>query len=477
LCGRVSHLLVLALVLMLAQSEAAHAHGFGQRQDLPLPYWLYLFGINAVILATFVMVALSFDRRPAGSKYPRFDLLSVPLLRAVLTSRPLAAALRLLSGALFTLVVLSGLFGTQEAAENFAPTMVWITWWVGLGFFTALVGNLWPLVNPWGVVAGWLGAKAPRSRPPLIYPERLGIWPAVALYAAFLWIEVAFEGSSTPFNIAVMALAYSALTWGGMFLFGRETWLRSGEVFSVFFGVLARFAPTEVRVKGAEGVNNYESFARAKVEEREINIRPPAAGLAAAERAGADWVAFVVLLLAGVTYDSLRETEAGAALGLSAPVGLFLVFVLFLGAYLVFMRLSRRASGRRVSAGCLAGSFVYSLVPIAIAYQIAHYYSYLLVQGQGIFALFSDPFGWGWNLFGTAGYRIDAGVVDAAFVWYSQVALILAGHVVAVYLAHEAALRLFGSPSLAARSQYPMMVLMVLYTVLSLWLLSQPAAG
>jgi hypothetical protein len=127
LCGRASRLLALALVLLLTQPGAAYAHGFGQRQDLPLPHWLYLFGINAVILATFVMVALSFDRRPAAGKYPRFDLLSLSLLRAVLTNRFLLGALRLASVALFVLVMMSGLFGTQEGVENFAPTMVWLT--------------------------------------------------------------------------------------------------------------------------------------------------------------------------------------------------------------------------------------------------------------------------------------------------------------------------------------------------------------
>jgi hypothetical protein len=77
---------------------------------------------------------------------------------------------------------------------------------------------------------------------------------------------------------------------------------------------------------------------------------------------------------------------------------------------------------------------VYSLVPIAIAYQVAHYYTYLLIQGQGMISYVSDPFGWGWDLFGTADYEIKIGVVDAAFVWYSQVALIVAAHVIAVYL-------------------------------------------
>ncbi len=112
-------------------------------------------------------------------------------------------------------------------------------------------------------------------------------------------------------------------------------------------------------------------------------------------------------------------------------------------------------------------------MPIAIAYQVAHYYTYLLIQGQGIISHLSDPFGWGWDLFGTAGCEIRIGIVDAAFVWYSQVVLIVAGHVIAVYLAHLISLRLFGDPKRALRSQFPMLALMILYTISSLWILSQ----
>jgi polyferredoxin len=81
------------------------------------------------------------------------------------------------------------------------------------------------------------------------YPEALGIWPAVGLYLVFVWIENVFSGSYVPRNIALFALSYSLITLYDMAFFGKETWLRRGEAFSVFFGLLGRFAPTEVRVK------------------------------------------------------------------------------------------------------------------------------------------------------------------------------------------------------------------------------------
>ena len=120
------------------------------------------------------------------------------------------------------------------------------------------------------------------------------------------------------------------------------------------------------------------------------------------------------------------------------------------------------------------GWFVLTLVPIGIAYHLAHYHSLLLVAGQYAIPLLSDPFGYGWDLFGTTLYLVDFSVVDAASIWYLSVGAIIVGHVVAVYLAHVMALRVYGNARTALQSQIPMLVLMVYYTMSSLWILSQP---
>jgi hypothetical protein len=489
----------LALASLALASRPAFAHGFGQSYDLPLPLWLYLYGAAAAVLVSFVPISLfaGWSRSVDDDAYPRLDLLRIGLLRVVLTSQGFLLGLRLLSVALFLLVILSGLLGEQAESYNFAPTFVWIVWWVGLSFFTAFVGNLWPLVNPWKILFGWADALSRRLlgvglelREP--YPEGWGVWPAVAHYAAFIWVELVFYGSSVPLSIALLTLSYSVVTWIGMAVFGEEVWLRRGEAFSVFFGILGRFAPTEVRVNareacrecaacggGKEGcVNCYECFARARPEDRELDLRPPAVGLAHTEPPPRGGMIFVVLMLAGVAYDGLLATplwlEIVRLTSLTQTLGLFTMSLAFLAVYLLFVKLSQLSGGGGVRLGLLAVGYVYSLVPIAIAYQVAHYYTYLLIQGQGIIGHLSDPFGWGWNVFGTAGYEIEPGIVDAAFVWYSQVALIVAGHVVAVYLAHLISLRFFGSPGKAIRSQFPMLALMILYTISSLWILSQP---
>jgi len=501
-------------VSALADASPALAHGFGQRYDLPVPLWLYLYGAAGAVLLSFVVFGLFVGERRAAGGYPRLNLLRSGLFRATLASPGFVSGMRILSVALFVLVILAGLIGNQTPVLNLAPTVVWVIWWVGFSLFVALVGNLWALANPLKVVFEWSDRLARRfgvdegleSDAP--YPVRWDVWPALGLFFVFVWVELVFPGSATPRNIAFLILLYSSVTWAGMSLFGKEAWLRNGEAFSVFFGILARFAPTEVRVTDAEAcrecdaceagskpegcVNCYACFARAAPGERELNLRPPAVGLLRSDRSDGRSVgrlAFVVFMLASVTYDGLLATplwvsgmfffqSLTASFGVLSTLfygtlGLVAVPLLFFGLYLGFVKVCQAMGGGAGFWG-LAGAFAYSLVPIALAYQAAHYYTLLITEGQNLFALASDPFGWGWDLFGTAGYEVDVNVVGAAFVWYSQVALIVAGHVVAVYLAHAVALREAPSPKLALRGQLPMVALMVLYTVTSLWVLSQP---
>jgi hypothetical protein len=122
----------------------------------------------------------------------------------------------------------------------------------------------------------------------------------------------------------------------------------------------------------------------------------------------------------------------------------------------------------------LALRFAYTLLPIALVYHVSHYYTLVMTQGVQIVRLVSDPFGFGWNLFGTADWLETPFLPDAGFVWHSQVGLILAGHIVSVYLAHIEALRTFATPRKATLSQLPMLLLMLSFTTIGLWILSLP---
>ena len=275
-----------------------------------------------------------------------------------------------------------------------------------------------------------------------------------------------------------------------MLLYGKHTWLRYGDPFTVLFGIFARFSPTEVRVVGAncdECVDCYACFESAEPSQRHFNIRPWAAGLVSVGRVSWQTCAFVVLALAAVTFDGLQETTnwlsvQTVGLRLLGPggvsvidtLGVVLIPLLFLGIYLLFCLAIRALSREQASLSEVARAYVFSLVPIALAYNMAHFLSLLLVQGQLIIPLAADPFGFGWNIFGTAGYRIDPTVISTRFAWIVSVAAIVIGHIVSVYIAHTIAVRRAATHALALRGQYPMLALMVFYTAVSLWIIAQP---
>ncbi len=496
--------------VLLGPTEPAAAHAFGQRYDLPVPLELYLLGAAAAVAFSFVVIAVFVRGAPRSRPYPRVNLLQYHVGR-LLAHSSIIFVIKLVSVGLFVLVVVAGFVGNQHPLQNLAPALVWIIWWVGLAYVSAFVGNLWALINPWSATFGWADAlyrRVSRDRQlclHLPYPEALGVWPSLALLLTFSWIELVFPESGIPANIAWMAVGYSVVTWTGMFLFGKERWLGHGEVFSLFFGLLARFGPTEVRVSQTEVcktcelgcldrdgqcVDCYKCFGLAAARDREWNLRPYAVGLLRNEAVSASMMAFVLLMLSMVLFDGFLATPgwanlqgflqasfsgSGSAFLMSIKtLGLVAFWLLFLGTYLATCWLMAAVSGGQPSGWEIARTFALTLVPIAIAYHLAHYLTYLLIQGQYIIPLASDPFGYGWDLLGTASYRINIAVVGARFAWYTAVITIVTGHIVAVYLAHHRAVSSLTDRRTALRSQYPLTALMVAYTVTSLSILAQP---
>src|SRR5262245_8498131 len=457
----------------------ASAHGFGQRYDLPIPLSFYLAGVAAAVVVSFLIVGLFVREVPRVRAYPRVDLIATPLGRWI-ASPSLALAVKLLALAAFIVTIVAGFRGDQNPYRNIAPTIVWIIGWVGLAYVSAFVGNIWAVINPWRTIfesietiyQGITGRREFGLR--LSYAEALGVWPACLLLLAFAWIELVYPNPAVPRTIAWLALAYSVLTFTGMLLFGCERWLERGELFTAVFGTFARFAPIEIRT----------------APQREMWLRPFGAGLLDSNSVSTSMMAFVLLLLATVLYDgALATPEWGKLEGAIAPylsalgdyrlvairtAGLIAFWLIFCGFYVGICVVMSAVTERRLAPLVIARSFAFTLVPIAIGYHLAHYFTFLLIQGQYIIPLASDPFGLGWNLFGTAGYRVDIAIVGARFSWYTAVTAILVGHIAAVYLAHAKAMQVFGARAVALRSQVPLTALMVVYTLVSLSILAEP---
>lgn len=476
--------------------HAALAHGLGKRFDLPLPLEFWVTGAGATILLSFVLMGLFVRAVPRDVDYPRVALFAACAERRMGSAALLAAA-RLVVVAIFLLTIVAGLYGTPDPFRNFAPTMIWVIGWVGVVFVSALFGDIWAVVSPLRTLfvrieRGYerlTGQALALERP---YPARMGLWPAVLAFVGFAWAQLIWLGRDVPADLALLALAYALWTWLGMCWYGRAVWLRHGEVFAVAFGILARLAPVEIRV--VERPHAGEAIHG--------NLRPPAVGLLDDPVTHLSGVVFVLAMLATVTFDGLLETALWqettsrwllapalapvfAALGrvgigdaqLLNTLGLILMPGVFLLLYLACAWAMAQVTGRGDTTLALACRFVLTLVPIALAYDLAHNLSMFVASGQFIIPLASDPLGRGWDLFGTAGYKPNLLLIDAATVWYFAVAVIVLGHVAAVYLAHKAALHAFGTRRAALLSQVPMVVLMMIYTMSSLWILAQPIVG
>ncbi len=294
----------------------------------------------------------------------------------------------------------------------------------------------------------YLSARAGGAwRPPFAYPERLGVWPAAALLISFVALELAYKPPDDPRAVAVAALVYSWITWSGAAAFGRTAWFENGDGFSAYFGLFARMAAFGVR-KG------------------EVVLRAPFSALAKGfEKAGT--VALVAVVLGSVAFDGLSRTNwwedrthTAAKVTVVSINLLGLLGCIFFAAstYLAAVALARRLAGTQTD---LRTAFVGSLVPIGFAYLVAHYFSLFVLQGQYVFPLASDPFGDGWDLFGTKDYVPDLTILEPATIWYVQVGALIVGHVLGLVIAHDRALSLFSSVRSALRAQYAMLGLMV----------------
>ena len=437
------------------------AHGIGAIQDLPVPAWLFYYGAALVLVASFVALGVLW-------KEPRLERAGErPLpagLQRVLLSPVLRVTLGALSVALLVLVVVAALVGSDSPTLNLAPTFVYVLFWLGMPLLSVLLGDVWRVLNPWQAAADAVASVTARAgvawRPPFAYPERLGVWPAAVLLIAFVALELAYTTPDDPRAVGAAALVYSWITWSGAAAFGRKAWFEDGDAFSAYFGLFARMAAFGAR-------------------QGELVMRAPFSALAkGGERAGT--IALVAVVLGSVAFDGLSRTNfwedrthtaTDAAVIAINMLGLLGCILFAASTYLAAVALAQRLAGTRAD---LRTAFLGSLVPIGFAYLVAHYFSLFVLQGQYLFPLASDPFHYGWDLFGTKDYVPDLTILEPATIWYVQVGALVAGHVLGLVIAHDKALSLFSSVRSALRAQYAMLGLMVVYTVGGMWILSRP---
>jgi hypothetical protein len=474
--------LLLALVAILVpQIAQAHSEPLTP-YILPIPLELYLLACGATLVASFAIMALL----PALAGY---RLASRPLPSWRLDGalgRALLLVLR--TGALgsLALTIVAGLIGTTHPLGNVNQLLFWLVFVLCFAYLTAFIGNLFELINPWRtLVAGAEALGFDFGRPRIAYPERLSYYPAFLFYIALVWIELYILPK--PAMLSAVLIVYTLATFGGAWLFGKAAWFEHGELFSVYFRLIAKLAPISYG-RGADGW--------------QMQFRRPFAELLETRAEHVSLVLFVLFMLSSTTYDGIHEsyfwlaifwksalaltqplwgTDLGHAQTMLQPwylayqrVGLVLSPFLYLGMYLLALWAMRALARTTLVLRDLTLQFAFSMIPIAFVYNFTHNLTHLLTKIRALPYLLTDPFGFGWNLFGVNMNPPPLDPIEMGPVWHSQVALMLGGHMVGVYIAHVIALRLFPARREAALSQLPLLVLMVAYTVIGLSILTLP---
>jgi hypothetical protein len=448
---RLTTVLVTALAVTVLPSTA-WAHGIGGRSDLPVPLEYFLVGAGVVLAVSFGALAILWPepRLQGGPRY-RGPGFAVP--------RWLTGTLQVAGIGALALVVAAGLAG-EDTGPNIAPIAVWVVFWLVVPFAAAVIGNVWSAVSPWAALGRVLRFGERRRS----IPVGLGVWPAAVAFVAFTWLELVHGSAAQPVVLAAAAIIYTGTMLLSMATFGFDRTIESVDAFAVYHRLLSGIAPLG---RAPDGRIRRRGWLRA------LAVLPQWPGL----------VAFVVAMIGTVSYDGLsvtpwwddvsfalvgraQDSEWFGTIALLSAIG-----VIGAGYFAASWWAARIAATPGIGARTVARSFAHTLVPIALAYAVAHYFTLIVFEGQQLWAAISDPLGLGWDLFGTASYEVNYTWLSPTAVWYVQVAAIVGGHVVGVVLAHDRALALFPEET-AVRSQYAMLALMVALTGLGLTILA-----
>lgn len=459
-------------------------------------------------------------------------------LRRVAMSRLTRCAVQFIMVVMFLTIIAAGLFGNQNPAVNIAPLLTWTIWWCGLVVLIMYAGKLWCYMCPWDALAGWmerlrLWQKADEGLGlGLRWPRWLrNIWLATFLFVGLTWVELGFGITMSPRATAYVALGMLVLTIVCVFLFDRRSFCRYGCLVGRVSGLYALFGGMEIRpsdtsvctscrtkecIRGSDTAygcptfeypgglecNTYctqcgECLQSCPHANMTVRMRPWGADLVEIRKPRRDEAYLALLMLAISGFHGLTMTpvwgsmtgqiEQGLSLSLGEQAAAMCAFSLgmvglmvapiIVYAVLIWLSYVIVTSGTHTPAtyGEYFVRYAYCVLPIALFYHLAHNLEHMLMEGPKVIALASDPFGWGWNLFGTAGWRIPP-LVSLDVLWIIQVLLVGVGHVYSLWAARNISQSALAHGGLrrSRLGQWPMLIGMIAFSVFSLWLLKQP---
>jgi hypothetical protein len=449
--------------LLAAGPAGAIAHSLSVTYQSRLPLVVYLAGAGLTVALSFAFLLIADVRAELPStrdpgRLPRasirYGLKAVGLI-----------------GWLW--IVAQGIAGGNSTGDV-TTLFLWVYGWVGLALVSALGGPIWhwlsPFANLFDIGAGVMRRLGVSSWDAAEYPSWLGRWPAIVGLIFFIWLELV--GQAGPNLLLVVLVGYTAFSLAMMAQFGRDTWRANGETFSVWLGLLGRLAPLTLVDQAGR-----------------LRRRPFASGLLEGGWSTTD-IVLIALGTGSILFDGLSQTTPWfSVFGAPGTLDKTLQLAGFLGLIVAAaLAVSRLVGIAATGAG---------LLPIAIGYLIAHYFTYLLIDGQRIVVAISDPLQQGANLFGTAFYEPSSAFLPPGLVWTIQLAAVVGGHMLGAWGGHVVAAReaerAAGGASVAAdprdaiggravpgrpatshrRREVPLAVIMVALTTLTLWSLGQ----
>ncbi len=391
-----------------------------------------------------------------------------PIVKSLVTDRlNLNPFIRILNIFFLFFLITIGLIGNQNPLNNFLNVFFWVWLWVGLSYYTILFGSIWAKINPWDSGYYFIEKIFKNSKNRKVYfnPK----WIGVLIFFATIWVANIFPERESPQFLSFSLLFYSAITWLGMYYYGREKWLNSAEIFTIFFSLLSQL-----------------SILKRDASNKILKLNMPGKNLVVFNGHVSESI-FIILLLAGITYDGLIETEFWNSniellnlyifknnYILINSLGLIIIFFLIFSVFLITCVFVKIKIKEPIGIFKLFNLFSTILIPIAASYYIAHYFYFLTIAGQLGIKLLSDPFGWRWNLFGTSDMPIKLGVISVETNWFIVLVSVIVGHVISILHTQIIANSYFKNYKNINTFHKPFSYLMIVYTVFSIWILSQP---
>ncbi len=461
------------------------------------------------------------------------DLMEIGWFKKLVKWRGLQFTLQFIGLAFFGVIVYGGLFGTPVGGENVSSTFTWLLWWTLIPVTMLVAARGWCLICPWIAPGEWLQRlsfwrKGKRSLTlNLKVPKFMRNFGLMLVFFLILhWADSTFHLALRPETTVYLALGMFAMAVVISLVFEKRSFCRYFCPIGAIIAPYSLVAPIELRNRDPEVCRQCKTRDCIKGNDKgyacpqmifpyaidrnthcllctecaktcpndniAINIRKPfqdifkeGLGFLRTRDITLSLSIIAIVLLGVIPFHNLEMTatyallEGGVAngLGISQVVlrtaAFLMMGIVFVGIFWGFSWLASKIAGAsQYGTKHIFIWFALVFIPLAISLHLGHNYFHLLEEGAVIIPTLSDPFGFGWNLFGTAGASVT--VLPSNIIAIFQFLTIGFGFLASGYALYKLSFNMFKDRAQALRTMIPMAVLLIAVTSLYMWVLTIP---